>query len=206
MATRRAVLQSGTAATVLSLGLPVTTLAENGFARQKTLPFFRVLYEQNIKESCDFAAASRAAGLDISGLVQGDVTSFWMHELSEVWPHKEASLMGLTTPGPLFCLEQLAPQFGMRVIFRAKHQADNPLCLDMQGPDNLLEKFKSDTVIRDWSVHLAGLMGACPEGLVRMTENRVFSKQPVFHSTRLLEHKTLVAWIIAPAMQFRQEA
>jgi hypothetical protein len=43
--------------------------------------------------------------------------------LRAAWTKQPVAIAGLTAHGPLFCLERLAWDHGMRVVFRAEHPA-----------------------------------------------------------------------------------
>jgi hypothetical protein len=40
--------------------------------------------------------------------IRGDITDLWFHDLDLRWKQGPAPIAGLTTHGPLFCLERLA--------------------------------------------------------------------------------------------------
>ena len=53
--------------------------------------------------------------------IEGDITDFWFDDLSLRWKNGPAPIAGLTAHGPLFCLERLAWDHRMRVVFREEH-------------------------------------------------------------------------------------
>jgi hypothetical protein len=50
--------------------------------------------------------------------ITGDVTSIWFHELHPLWRQRSVAIAGLTTYAPLFCLERLGWDHGLRVLQR----------------------------------------------------------------------------------------
>lgn len=50
--------------------------------------------------------------------VNGDVTRFWYDELQPVWRQQPVAVAGSTLPDVLFCLEQLARDHQLRVLWR----------------------------------------------------------------------------------------
>lgn len=56
----------------------------------------------------------------------GDITEFWYGELDLLWRREKVSLTGLTTKAPLFYLEQLAMDRGLRVILRTQSPWPEP--------------------------------------------------------------------------------
>jgi len=80
-----------------------------------------VLFADSHANSRAFAQrlGSRAsATLSIS---EGDITSAWLETIRPAWAQSPAPIAGMTLPSSLFCLEQLAWQQGLRVVFHAEH-------------------------------------------------------------------------------------
>lgn len=80
--------------------------------------FYKVVGDQRYPESMAFVAAARGQGIAGHTLARGDISKFWLNELQTVWQQTPAAVAGLTDAGPLFCLEQLCGQYGLRVIQR----------------------------------------------------------------------------------------
>ncbi|HTR00348.1 MAG TPA: hypothetical protein VMH83_10170, partial [Candidatus Acidoferrum sp.] len=49
----------------------------------------------------------------------GDITPFWYGELHTAWRQTPVAIAGVTEAGPLFCLEQLGREHGLRVAWRS---------------------------------------------------------------------------------------
>jgi hypothetical protein len=65
------------------------------------------------------AFAREAAVLGIPrDAIRGDVTDLWYGSLSLRWRERPEATAGLTREDSLFCLEQLARDHRMRVVFR----------------------------------------------------------------------------------------
>lgn len=119
MANRReflqaAVVASGAAAAFASL-LPLPTKAAPA-ASPQTL--HTVLFDRRHADSVRFAEQFAAQGVPVHGMAKGDISPFWRNELSSLWARAPVPLAGMTTAGPLFCLEQLGAQYGLRVVQR----------------------------------------------------------------------------------------
>ena len=69
-----------------------------------------------------FARSSDSRGV-ATRAIAGDVTSLWYSELHSLWTQRPVAIAGLTTYAPLFCLERLAWDHGMRVLHRQAHDA-----------------------------------------------------------------------------------
>jgi len=80
-----------------------------------------VLADARHAEARAFAAClSHCAGA-VSTLTDGDVTAIWLRELGPAWRVAPHAVAGLTARPALFCLEQLAASYGLRVVFHAEH-------------------------------------------------------------------------------------
>lgn len=116
MANRREFLQGSVAASMLVLSPGLLAAVES---LNESLPLHAVLFDARHETSVRFAAAFAEQGIRTCALKNGgDVTPFWRHELSSVWAQSPAPVAGLTDASVLFCLEQLGPQYGLRVVHR----------------------------------------------------------------------------------------
>jgi hypothetical protein len=128
MTNRREFIKLGTAVSAWAVG------AAQGSS--KTLPLdtnvlattnlYKVVADQRYAASVQFAEQAQQQGLAVHLMLKGDITSFWYHELHAIWQHSPRGVAGLTEAGPLFCLEQLGAQYGLRVIHR-EQQPNTPL-------------------------------------------------------------------------------
>jgi hypothetical protein len=113
MANRREFLQAGLAASALAALIPAA-------AAKTSVPvaFHTVLFDQRFADSVLFAEQFSEQGIAVHGMAKGDITPFWRNELAAAWAEAPVALAGMTTEGPLFCLEQLGAQYGLRVARR----------------------------------------------------------------------------------------
>ncbi len=129
-----------------------------------------VVYEDALPDSRAFGRAALALGARVRRISAADITALWSGELRQMWRGGSAVIAGMTTRQPLFCLEQLAWDAGMRVAFREAH-------VNEQG--------------QDWPAYAAqGLLsrrldGPAPEMLTM--------------ADTLDDAPHLYSWIIAPA-------
>lgn len=79
---------------------------------------YKVLGDARHPASVAFVAAAEADGLRGHVLSSGDISKLWLNELQAVWQSAPVAIAGLTDAAPLFCLEQLAGQYGLRVLQR----------------------------------------------------------------------------------------
>lgn len=117
MVTRRDVVLGGIATTSLPL---LAVAAMKPAAAQREPRYYKVIYDERFPESVAFANRAGARGLAVHA-IQGDMTAVWYHDLQPAWKRKPVAIAGMTAHGPLFCLERLAWDFGMRVTMRKPH-------------------------------------------------------------------------------------
>ena len=121
MVHRRSVLKIG-AATVagalVKMPVPGRSLSPDQNA------FQRAVFDQRFAECRSFAAEMHSAGVFTSA-IRGDVAKLWYDDLRAHLSENRLPVAGLTDRPALFCLEELARDVGMRVIFRADHIVDH---------------------------------------------------------------------------------
>ena len=136
---RRDFLVLGLAAGAASLLLPTRFAAAVDVPAVMRLPLFRLIHDA--RQACSLAHA-RELGTQLMGLahnagqhdyllraVHGDVTRFWYDELQPVWQQWRVAVAGTTSHDVLFCLEQLARDHQLRVLWRKQHVVEAGLPL-----------------------------------------------------------------------------
>ena len=120
---RREILQGGIAATTLSIvgGAGWTPSSVSGDARPQPLRIYKVIFDQRVAEAREFGREMLQLGLAVQP-IDGDMTNLWYDDLYPRWRQSPVAIAGLTAHGPLFCLERLAWDFGMRVVLRTDHR------------------------------------------------------------------------------------
>jgi hypothetical protein len=113
MANRREFIQAGLAASVL----PVLATAKDLLPQPQ---FYKVIFDHRFPASREFAAEMEKLGATVHG-IHGDITDLWFHDLYHRWKQSPVPIAGMTAHGPLFCLERLAWDHGMRVLSRTDH-------------------------------------------------------------------------------------
>ena len=83
------------------------------------------LFDRRFAAARKFAQTTRAQGISTRAITS-DVTWVWFNELHPLWKQRPVAIAGLTTYAPLFCLERLAWDHGMRVIQRDQHDIRSP--------------------------------------------------------------------------------
>jgi hypothetical protein len=122
MVNRRTVLKVGaTSLTGALVNLPV--LVRAAAPARIHSAFQRAVFDDRFVECQAFAIELESAGVGTSA-IRGDVAGLWYKDLRVNLSKKRAPVAGLTDRPALFCLEELARDVGMRVIFRADHVID----------------------------------------------------------------------------------
>jgi hypothetical protein len=178
---RRHFVQTGIAGSLA--GLFGTQLPASA---SRAAPLHAVVFDDRFAAAVRFGNAARSRGLSTRG-VRGDVTDLWYRELQPLWKVRAAPLAGLTAYGALFCLEQLAWDHRMRVIYHGVHET---------RPDE--EDVTAGTA--DWPADVAAWIAAVDSrgawtGFAparRTTARRYPTPGPAFAAT-------LHSWVIAPA-------
>lgn len=120
MPNRRGFLQAGIAVSFL----PV--LSRSTLAASAPIVFDQVVFDQRFAVARDFARRAQQAGLKCA-VIQGDITDLYFHNLALRWKSGTTTIAGITTKGSLFCLEMLARDRGMRLVYSADVLDSQPL-------------------------------------------------------------------------------
>ncbi|MGH8263545.1 MAG: hypothetical protein ACRET4_08695 [Steroidobacteraceae bacterium] len=80
---------------------------------------YKVVYDERFPASVAYGHAAMRRGLAVQA-IRGDITDFWYYDLYPQWRKEPVAIAGLTAHGPIFCLERLSWDFGMRVSLREK--------------------------------------------------------------------------------------
>jgi hypothetical protein len=193
MTNRREFLKVGLAASAL----PMALHAELGTGAEPppAVPLYKVLYDTRFPASVAFARRAAAGGLVVQAM-GGDMTRFWYDDLYHRWQWGPAAIAGLTARGALFCLERLAWDQRMRVVFRGEHSLASGGCVAhrFEGPAALLPKAKGAATESSWAAALADVVAACPRDRTKRQQTHALTAQ----AETLPATETLFSWVIAP--------
>jgi hypothetical protein len=78
---------------------------------------YKVVFDERFPASVAYGHEAVRRGLAVQA-IRGDITDFWYYDLYPQWRKAPVAIAGLTAHGPIFCLERLCWDFGMRVSFR----------------------------------------------------------------------------------------
>ena len=127
MASRREFLHAGLVASLLPVGIQANESAAQGAAPQDPtsqdlaprVSYYKVIFDERFPASVAFGEQWKAGGAPVHA-IRGDITDLWFHDLDAQWKKQPVAIAGLTAHGPLFCLERLAWDHGMRVVSRVE--------------------------------------------------------------------------------------
>jgi hypothetical protein len=115
LVSRREFFQAGLA---LSL-LPAATLARESAesSSDEARELYKFIYDERFAPSVDFAREMERRGAETVA-TRGDITHFWYNDLDLRWKQGPVAIGGVTAHGPMFCMETLAQDRGMRLVHR----------------------------------------------------------------------------------------
>ena len=148
--------------------------------------------------SCEFATEAERLGIRVVR-TSGDITDFWFQELAERWRTAPVAIGGLTEHGPLFCLERLGWDHGLRVVFRGTHRELEGGFVEhaIAGPFPTIAAVHTDLAGPEWPRRLARLLNSCPSA--RDTSATTVRGVSAEGPGRAGHHgDALVSWVIAP--------
>ncbi len=186
------------------------------------VPLYAVVFDERFADALRLGREAARLGLPTRGL-PGDVTDFWYAELHPLWRRQARPIAGLTAYAALFCLERLAWDHGMRVVYHGEHtpfssgEVEHVLygSAGWLGPETLAAP--GDGYHRvDWPVQIASLIavkearstwsGLTPARRGAATRVRVMGAPPVRRVNDAREQRVgqpLHSWVIAPPARAR---
>ena len=117
MESRREFIQAGIAASLLPLAASAMGASDN-----YRLLYYKVIVDERFPSSIAYGAEWKARGAAVHA-IRGDITDLWFHDLDAQWKKQPVAIAGLTAHGPLFCLERLAWDHGMRLVARIEQKS-----------------------------------------------------------------------------------
>jgi hypothetical protein len=198
MTNRREFLQIGIAASALPLATQAARAARIDIPADRIAPLelYKVVYDKRFPESVAFGV--RAAKLGVpTHAIEGDMTRLWYDDIYHRWKQGTAAIAGLTAHGPMFCLERLAWDQCMRVVFRAEHRpSGDGVEHEVSGPAAMLDDACDAVAQVDWSERMADVVTQCPSGRVEIASRGATSRAGKNAPHR---EEPLYSWVIAPA-------
>jgi hypothetical protein len=122
MASRRDFLRAGLAVSVAPVLASATQMDPAPVTTQPSPA--TVIFDKRFSASRAFASRIEQLGTPVHP-IEGDITALWYHDLYARWKAGPIAMAGLTLNGALFCLDVLARNHGMRVVFRSEHKQNS---------------------------------------------------------------------------------
>jgi hypothetical protein len=196
MTNRREVLQGGIALTSLPIVANVAWVAAGASSgtNASARALYRVVFDDRFAAARAFGAEARRLGAAVHG-IDGDITDFWYHNLDLQWRRETLAIAGMTLHGPLFCLERLAWDVGMRVVYRAEHVSarGGPSTYLIQAPQGFLPLASAQHAREnDWARCAARLVASCP------LDTRAYPTATGVDAVSTEDNDRLISWVIAP--------
>ena len=197
MSSRREFIQRGLAASALAASPLTARLALADGGSRKPYRFFTVLFDQTFADGVAFGAEAVRLG-GPARAVGSDAGTVWMNQIEPRWKYGPAVVAGLIGRATLFCLELLARDYGMGVVYRAEHSPapGGGIRHIITGPQNLAEWESRLTLAgKRWSAVAAEMAMSCPETLP--PDPGIGLLDPGQPSS--IAEPSLFSWVIAPA-------
>jgi hypothetical protein len=199
MPTRRAFIQAGLTISVAP-AVPTWIHAESGSSIHRATvghhPLQCVVCDMRSHWSTELANVLDRPGVTVIR-TKGDITDFWFADLSQRWKRAPVVIAGLTADGPLFCLERLGWDHGLRVVFRGTHRIVSTDRIEhvITAPvGNVGSAHRAGLAGDAWVRTLAGLLSSCTSA----RETTATSVRGALGRMSDVDVSQLVSWVIAP--------
>ena len=202
MLSRRQFIQRGVAASALAAcpraasALAVLDASRSDLPGEPH-PFFKVLFDRTTAEGTAFGAEAARRGAAVCA-VGADLGGVWLHDIEPRWKRGAAAIAGLTSGPHLFCLELLARDYGLAVVYRARHEraSGGQFGHAVAGPEALCGQARErlGATGRSWAKAAVDVAMTCPVafhpdprlGLVDLADGSRTAERPLY------------SWVIAP--------
>lgn len=185
----------GMAVSVLSFDSGAWAAPSASSGEGEPLAFFRTLFDTRFSASRAFGERMTARGIATAAMT-GDMTAIWLDTLYPRWQKSAAPIAGLTAHGPLFCLERLAWDHGMRVVFRAQHASSaGSVSHAIEGardPVRAAERLATD---EHWVNIVCDVIASYSHAGTPEASLRALTPRPAL---QVPEDEMLYSWVIAP--------
>ncbi|MBS0614446.1 MAG: twin-arginine translocation signal domain-containing protein [Proteobacteria bacterium] len=164
------------------------------------LPIHLALFDTRFPAAHAFARALAIRGVTLAPY-DGDVTPVWFNQLDPVWRQYPLAVAGLTTEGALFCLEQLAWDNRMRVVYRGLHESSaqggtrHVLQSSARRPQDVHGRLSG---VQPWPAQIAELIAGIDEPVAAFPSDAAQRSQAEYRTRSRMTGQRLVSWLIAP--------
>ncbi|MGA9885727.1 MAG: hypothetical protein WBQ34_18575 [Candidatus Acidiferrales bacterium] len=202
MTNRREFLHLGVAALSLPIAARAGMSPELFRAEQRVdaEPLYKTFFDERFFSCAVFADEMKRRALPTHA-IRGDITEVWFGDLYYRWKqgsgqHGPTAIAGLTAPGPIFCLEMLARDAGMRVALRVDHRrVGERIEHEFVVPENVLARAAGLRASgEEWPERMAELVAEFPAERGTAQKSTILGRSTAAGDDP--EH--LVTWVIAP--------
>jgi len=134
-----------------------------------SLPLYKFIYDHRYPVARAFGAAANGMR---TVAIDGDITALWSRDLRAQWSAGAGAIAGMTTTRSLFCLEQLAKDYWMRVVIRAEHAVEaHEAAHWVTASAPMIARMKSVLTAENWPARMPTALQACQDadGAPRVT-------------------------------------
>jgi hypothetical protein len=165
---------------------------------EPSIGLYKMIFDERFPSSRAFAEEGKRLGIPVHP-IKGDMTELWYHDLYVRWKQGPAAIAGMTAHGAVFCLEKLAWDQRMRVVFRADHRflPDGSVEHALSGPNPMLRQAARFGTETDWAEKMAGLVTRCPASRWQSSFTNLIG--PAAKHGDDPQH--LISWLIAPVQR-----
>lgn len=164
-------------------------------------PLYKIFFDERFAACTIFAEELKLRGRTPDP-IRGDITDVWFNDLYYRWKQQPVAIAGLTAPGPIFCLEMLARDAGMRVVMRADHRlstqihgTDASMVHEISAPGNVVAEAEAlQSSGESWPARMAEIVMRFPAQCEPQRAAKFAAEVPIGSGNT--DH--LVTWVIAP--------
>jgi hypothetical protein len=200
MMTRRELIQMSAALAASPAVLAGTRPCDAAFSAG--MPLCATVIDAASRDGQAFGRAASARGLTVHAIGR-DLADVYFGGLVRHWrQHGTAAVGGLTGIAPLFCLERLAWDEDLRVVFLGRHRvAGSPEARHtLSGPSGTVEVFRASARFLDWRVALSHALTQIP------VAPPILRPLSAVRDAAVAGDPALFSWVLAPVTRAPRSA
>jgi hypothetical protein len=166
------------------------------------MPLCAAVMDAASRDGQAFGQAAAARGLSVHA-IGGDLADVYFGKLVPHWrEHGPASVGGLTGIAPLFCLERLAWDEDLRVVFLGRHEiaGDTRPRHVLHGPEAAVDAFRAANRLFDWHVALSHALTQIP------VAPPILRPLSAVRDAAIARDPALYSWVLAPVARHARTA
>lgn len=158
-----------------------------------TEPLCAAVADRTSPDARAFGEAMAARAVPVHSIDQ-DLTDLYFKHLAPQWQQAPRAVAGLTRVAPLFCLERLAWDAGLRVAFLGRHQVVDGTRVRhvINGPEEAVETLCGSMRLLDWRIALADTFIEMP------VEAAALRPLSAVRDATVAADPAFFSWVLAP--------